>query len=372
MDFGPITQILEQASPLGYTWGIVIAAVLALVAIALGYERWSKGRPARWERKIPFGIWGIVVLFLFVALASPSVQRTFFFWVPALQPPAQPSQPTSSTTVNQISRTFPLTFQAVDTLKGGAVSSGTIYVYNDQLQLMETLSISSGTATTALKYTSGTPLIVKWVSGNFAYEQKIQVPYAQATTDTSFPPITLSPFMTAPTVAVQVLDPAGNSLTSGANYNVTATGKTKGSFTIIVRITSDNTGLKSFTDYVKVVNGQPIDRTTLLQAYASGSNLQYLILSGIPQAYSPSQTASYYLQDLGPDFVRQLDAQGNVIKNGVYSYTLNYDASSLPKGSTINIQFTVYALGSTIYFSTYHIQPSDAVSLATFTLNIQA
>ena len=371
VDLGPITAILET-TVLGFSLGQILFAITILAFFAYIIEQWQKGRPPKWARKIPLGLLGIVIIAAVLYLGSPSVQA----WLPigkwlAVNPPAPPQQ-TQQQTTTQISRTFNLNFQAVDTLKGGVISSGSVYVYDQNLNPMETVTISNGAGSTALKYTSGTPLVIKWVSGNFVYEKQITVPYAKAETDTSFDPITLTPFTGAPTVAISMQDPAGNSLSSGGTYNVTAAGKTKGTLTVFVRITTDNTGFYTFNDYLKQVNGQPIDRTALLQLYASGTNFPYLILSGIPQAYAPSQTAAYYLQDLGPNFVRQVDSQGNVITPGVFTFTINYDASSLPHGSTVSLSFTVYISGSKAWFNAYHIQPSDAVSVATFTLTIAA
>jgi len=255
----------------------------------------------------------------------------------------------------------PLKISVIDPIAGQALASATVQIYDANGNLMETLTTdSSGQATTAMSYKSGSIIYAYVESGNTKLWQKITVPYmsqydAQAS---SVNPVTIQAF-TLGTYVIKVMDQFGNVYSSGGTLNFTTLGTNTVSLTIQIYNTQDNTGYKSSYDPLNKVHWDAVARL-----YATNPDF---VVSGLTNSVDRG-TTTYWLQQVPDQSLTRQKVGDQYTSTGVYTFTVTINKGGLSSTQTLNIDLMGYFDPN--YFAQNGIGSNAQVSLATFTLNI--
>jgi hypothetical protein len=297
-------------------------------------------------------------------LAIVVIAIILWYYLPAFLPKPAQVVTTSSPVSNLVSATKPIKFFVQDVLKGQAVASASVKVYQGT-QLVESLtSDSTGMATTGGMYSSGTVLNVLVVSSNSKQWFKITVPQmspadAQSLTVNQV----VIPFWSLGSFTIKVTDQFGNTYSSGGAVNFTTLGVSSVSITVTIYNTVDNTGYKSSFDPINNVNWYAVLSTSTGGSAVAVSGLGSSVMRG---------TTTYYLTQVSDDgLTRQLVGQ-TYTKTGVTSVTFTVNKGSLAHGSSQTFTLALYAYFDPQYFATNGIGSPDALQLTSFALNFAA
>jgi hypothetical protein len=266
-----------------------------------------------------------------------------------------PPQPTPT----QYKLTLPTVFTVNDIWKGQTMTGVKIEIYKYATkELLESGTVTN-TYTTTNPLTSGDRYWVKLSKEGAFKFYDITIPY-ESSPSASNHYITLD-FYTIGSYPIKMFDPTGNSISvSGGSYNVTEQNNKYPSFTLMIGPPADDTGVMNTYDPIKT-----LDRQVLFFIHVSGDKSNYLIVSNIPVLYSASSTDRNFGYTLNPaELVRDKKPDGTYASEGIKSLTLTFDASGLPKGTSVRIDIYVYAFTNENYFKTYGTHPTDYMSIA--------
>ena len=304
-----------------------------------------------------------------VALLLLVLLGIWFFWpqISSYMPNLQQGNiaaPTQTPASNQVAVMKPLQVAVVDPVAGSAVSSATVKIYQGTVLKESLTTDSTGKATSTLPYKSGTVLSFEIINGNSKEWKTITVPYmspqdAQSLT-TNFIDL---PFFTLGTYSIKVMDQFGNVYASGGTINFTALGADTITLTISVYNSQDNTGYVSSYDPINKVNWY-----AYLLASTSGTSVS---VTGFEKSVQRGTTTYYMVHVPDDGLTRQLVGQ-QYVKPGTWSYSITINKGSLAAGSTQSFTITLWAYFDPNYFANNGVGSPDALSLATFTLNVAA
>jgi len=279
------------------------------------------------------------------------------------QPPTQPPSLPSSELV-PVNK--PLKFALTDPLAGAAIPTATIGIYGPDKVLRESLTTSSdGTVTSALPYQSDSVIYVKVAKAGYVTRWfQITVPRmtpadAQSLTSNF---IALATYNLG-TYTIKATDQFGNTYTSGGSLNFTALGVTTISVTFTIYNTEDNSGYVSSFDYLNGIN--------LNAAFLTSTGGSSVTVTGAGSSVQRG-TTTYWITILSDDGLTRQLIGNTYVKPGVSSVTITFGKGALTAGSSQTFTFTLYGYFDQSYFATNGIGGPDAVSLATFTLNLKA
>jgi len=296
-----------------------------------------------------------------VSIRMAGVQVGEFRW-----PWEKKEEPTP--TPSQFSASVPIEFVVKDQWQGGAVDSATIdfYIHGSNVK-EETLTTSSGKATSSFSYKSGTLLDVYVALGDTKYWFiGVQVPYydtAEKAAAVTKHQIALD-FWTLGSYAISVVGPDGNAISDNGNLNKTVLGNTP-TLTVTIRNTVDNTGFKSCSDPIEGYMDQAI---VLLKLTGTGS--ESVILKAPSWPYKEIGNDRYWGSAIpDADLTRIKAADGTVTQEGVHTFSVSLDLTNY-SGDLADLVITVYAYSSWDYFNYYGAAGADAVQLAQMTINL--
>lgn len=301
------------------------------------------------------------VFLLLVIFIAGSIAVINYFAPGALSSlPISVQKPTQPAT-NEIDVTKQLKVTVMDELAGSPIGSATVVIRDAQGLPQETLAtLSDGSATSSMLYTSGASLIFEISKAGYvtSFFSKTVPKMAPADAESlSVNPITIKAVKTAvPTITV--LDSNGAPVSDGATLNFSGTSMT---FTVTVANTLDNSGWKTTTD--------PLNKVNLgLVAKATASN--GAVISGTGSLISRPEGAHLVTPIPDNAICKQKVGNDYPVYKGVYSYSITVNKGTLASGQTTVITIKVIGNFDTQYFNAYGIgSPSETV-LATFTFNL--
>jgi hypothetical protein len=237
-----------------------------------------------------------------------------------------------------------INFALTNEYAGSALASKTLYVYDSDATLLETLTTGSdGTISTAFAYPSGTVLYVKYVNTNDKQWFNVVVPQmnpsdAQASSTNSVP---LKSFAIG-TYATDSLMWGATAINDAGEYNFTTNGA-QNSFTYTVTNTgSDNTGIKDSYDPVYSQQWNVVFYITF-----SGSGYEKVIVQGFGSEFTLGST--HYVSTTLDPYALSKVKQGNVYKSlGKTSFVYTLDGTGYT-GSSAIMQLEVYAYADAGY-----------------------
>ncbi len=233
-------------------------------------------------------------------------------------------------------------FALVDTFAGSALTSKTIYVYDDQNTLLESLTTGSdGTVNTAFTYPSGKHIYVKYVNSNSKQWFDIVIPQmnpsdAESATYNNIP---LKSF-TIGTYTGSVLTQGATTISDSGEYNGTTNGDTPTFSYKVVNTGSDNTGMMTSYD--------PVYRegwTTQLYVTFSGTGYETILPYGFSSDFTLG-TTHYVAQPVDVNAMTKWKIGNNYVAgyDGVKSYTWSLDMTGYPAGSSgVTMQLYLYS-----------------------------
>ena len=259
-------------------------------------------------------------------------------------------------------------FTVYDKYGGAAVASASIYIYDENLYQLETLTTdSNGQATTSKAYTSGTKLYVLVTKSNDKAWYQIVVPTmneADVEAMTTIP-MTLEFFDLDTSMTIKVIDQEGNVYSSGDTLNLTNLGLDKITLTISGYVSADGKGFISSHDPLN-----DIDWNVILYTSLSGTGYELISITGFDRGYEKG-TTMYYAEKLEDTEVTKYKVGNSYVYDGVWSRTVSLDATGY-SGSSVTLTIIVYAYSDPDYHFTYGSYGPDAVAMCTaFTLTIQ-
>jgi len=262
-----------------------------------------------------------------IAIAYAYQPAWFNSFMPSQQVVNQPTpQPTIA--AGTVSVTKPIKIVANDELAGGVLDGTTsaIKLYaNDGHTLLETLSLSSGSVTSANSYPSNTQL---WIE--YYYDTTIDAYNFWHMTVPQMTPADAES-LTSNTIAVStreagaytdsLMTSGGLTFTDGSVFNQTAAANQTGTMTYNLYTTSDNTGYPQFFDPIYQIDVKPVVWATL-----SGGSYTSISLTGFDGSFEKG-TTMYYYKVMAPNDVSKQKVGNMYTIAGVGAVTFGFDAS---------------------------------------------
>jgi len=308
----------------------------------------------------------ILLLILFIALVNPSAFSGIT--------PSTPSTGTGNVIVNK-----PLKFTLMNTAAGSAIASAPLKVYDGQA-LVESLTTDAyGQATTGSSYPSDKVLNVLADTGYAMAWYQVTVPrMSQGDADSlTTNPIRLNSFVTTYNLAITV-KMGGTTQTNGSYYDISDSGST-GVISITVDNSADNNVYCASYDPINQVNWKAYIVVSTTGTYAS--NFDKLSFTGPGWTFSRS-TTGYWVDEVPTQTVSQLGLSNvaafsrikigtTYIMPGSTATAWSFDFSGLSSGYT-NLTISVRIMADVNNFQTKGVWSPDTITLATYTLGVQA
>ena len=309
----------------------------------------------------------ILIGLILVAIAIIAVFALIYIYMttpPAQQIVTPPPQPT------QYKLTLPTVFTVNDLWKGQTMTSVTIYIYKYSTKEELEHGTVTNTYTTTNPLTSGDRYWVKLVKGSAFKYYDITVPY-ESSPSASNHYITLDFYTLDTTYPVKVFKPDGTLLTENGAFDISDNLNSYPSFTVMFGPPDDDTGIMNTYDPIKTLDRQVL---AVIHVYENTTydDSEKLIVSNVASLYSLSTSDRYFGFQINPsNLVRDKKADGTYASEGIYSFTLSFDASGFSGTDGALITVSLYAFTNEAYYKTYGVHPTDYVSLGSFTFVIK-
>jgi hypothetical protein len=274
----------------------------------------------------------------------------------------------------QYKLTLPTVFTVNDIWGGSTMTGVTIYIYKYNTKEEFEHGPVSNTYTTTNPLTSGDRYWVKLskTSGSttwFKYYD-ITVPY-ESSPSASNHYITLDFYSLTTTYPIKVFKPDGTLLDENDAFDISSANNAYPSFTVMFGPPSDDTGIMNTYDPIKTLDRQVL---TVIHVYENDTyqTSEKLIVSNVASLYSLSTSDRYFGFQINPsNLVRDKKADGTYASEGIYSFTLSFDASGFSGSDGALITVSLYAFTNEAYFKTYGVHPTNYVLLGEFTFVIK-
>lgn len=263
-----------------------------------------------------------------------------------------------------VSVTKPIQFSVMDSLAGSKVVSASVYLYDTNGKLLESLTTdgTTGLVSSSVPYASGTVLNVKVAKTNYVTVwETITVPYmneadAQALTTNYYQLETY----TLGTYSFTAVNSAGSAISSADTINITNYASTPYQITFSVRNSVDNTGYISSHDEVNNID--------LNAAVLTSSSTSYMTIQNAG-TYAPRGTVSNWIQVMDDDGLTKEKVGNTYVKQGVQSFTLTFYKGTLTSAANQTVTLDLYKYFDAGYFAAQGIGGPDASTAASqFTL----
>ena len=279
-------------------------------------------------------MWGLV--------AKIATDAGFPIWPFGVQE-AEPTWEYGEIEPGTLSVTRKLGFTGVDKYNGTA-SAGTITLYSsDGKTLLETLTLSSGSATSSDSYESGVILVMEVTDGNSKLRQTFTVPGmapadVEAVTNN---PISFKDFTVASSVTRSGLTGAGTAIAADGNLNKTIEGNVV-SLTIMLNVPTDQTGYISSKDEIDNLNWWCV-----LYMKVSGTNYEYVGMSGWSYSYTKG-TAEWYATRIADTEITKYKVGNEYEYDGATSFTCTLDLTGYSEDAA-NLDLYLYGYSDPDY-----------------------
>lgn len=261
--------------------------------------------------------------------------------------------------------TKPVDLTVQDRLAGGAIASGTAYLYNPTTKmLLETLTVGSdGTISSNLAYLSGTNLAIRITKSGYVDTWiPVSVPMMSAVDAESLTvnaiPIYQKNVGTGSVAAV--LGSNGSALTDEALYNITSTDL---SIAMTLTNTEDNSGWSKSYDLLNGVN-----QGLWAKIYCNNSDLA---ITGYQRAVTRGSTTYYFIEIPESSFDKQKIGNEYPTYKGSYGFTLNVDMGSLSDGEVERLTVDIMDYFDPDYFALNGNGGPNQAELCDFILDFQ-
>jgi len=252
----------------------------------------------------------------------------------------------------------------------GSVIGGTpsIDMYDsDGFTKLETLTIGSGTADSALPYESGKVLYFRYEATNDKQWWKVTVPKqnpqdAEALTRNT---VRLDTFVIG-TYTSDTLIWGANSIADAGTYNFTGNGTTMSFTYSLANSGSDNTGLISSYDPVYDMKWSPVVYVTF-----SGTNYETVLVYGFDYDYTLGTT--HYVASIADDYGLTIHKKANqFLSAGTWDITFTLDGTGY-SGTATTMQIYVYMYSDPNYAMNHGgSYGPEKVELAEHTVTLQS
>jgi hypothetical protein len=316
----------------------------------------------------------ILIGLILVAIAIIAVFAFIFIYMTT--PPAQQIV-TPTPTPTRYKLTLPTVFTVNDIWKGSTMTGVTIkiYKYTTKPELLESGTVTN-TYTTTNPLTSGDRYWVKLSKSDTSGKTWFKY-YDITVPDESSPSasnhyITLDFYSLDTTYPVKVFKPDGT-LLSGTppKYDISTENNAYPSFTVMFGPPDDDTGIMNTYDPIKTLDRQIL---VVVHVYEDSTHTasEKLIVSNIPSLYSLSTSDRYFGFQIDPsNLVRDKKPDGTYASEGIYSFTLSFDASGFSGTDGAVVTITLYAFTNEAYYKTYGVHPTEYIELGSFTFDIE-
>ena len=265
----------------------------------------------------------------------------------------------------QVTATKQLKVVVIDELAGGAVDGTTnaVVVYDsDGKTTLETLTLSSGAATTANSYPSGKQLVFKYYYDTTIDSYKfwsVTVPTMSAADAESL--TTNNVVLRTREAGVytdSLITSAGTTITDGLEFNLTGTGNDTLTATYSMYETTDNCGYPSFHDTIYNVDLRPMIWATL-----SGGQYDQISLSGFDGSFAKGST-QYYYKYITDNDISKYKVGNDYVYPGANAFSFSWNAVGFANTTTTE---TTLQLWFKVYSSADYMQQYGAYGPYSFT-----
>jgi len=336
-----LAGILEIATGLLlFLWGALFLLGKGRTAVKMGFRMGKTSSAA------------IIILILIIGLAAYAVIKG-----PLAVPRLGGGGGSES---DKVALDLPIKFVVRNKLTGAAFNPTAMELYNSMGYVVETLSVSSGSATTAGTYKSGEQYYLKVADGSAFYFIPVTLPMYDAKTAEIKPPdfhiINVQAADVPSALTVKVINSTG-----GAVSSVTLSAPEP--FTILVTNSEQDTSLPG--SFMNPIQGSTYGDYLVITVTGSGSVIPRI--SGAQLAFQTTGQAVYIVQLNGLDC--RTDPKTGSATPVTQSYGITIDPTGVASGS-YTVSITAYVDLDPSYIQNYGVANTDAVSLGTASLTV--
>ena len=255
---------------------------------------------------------------------------------------------------------LPIKFIIRNKLTGTPLNVTTAELYNSKGFVVETLVVSSGTATTSGAYKSGESYYLKIVDGGVFYFKRVILPLYDAKLAEIKPPdyhiVTIDGVDVPSSLGVKVINSLGEQVTS---VNLTATEP----FTILVTNSVADTTLPD--PFYNPLTRTQYGNYLVIEVTGSGSTLPRI--GGATSVFHTQGKDVYVITLAGLDC--KTDPRTGSATPASKSFGITIDPTGAPSGS-YTVKITAYTDLDLSYIKDYGVVNNDAVSLGSVTLTV--
>ena len=262
---------------------------------------------------------------------------------------------------NMIPLELPIKFVIRNKLTGASFDPTSAQLYNSKGYVVETLSVSSGAATTAGTYESGEQYYLKITNGSVFYFIPVKLPYYNAEIAKVKPPdfhvISVDAAVVPSSLIVKVIDSEGNSVST---VSISAPSP----YTIMITNNKQDTSLPDA--FMNPLTKTEYGNYVVISVTGSGSVLPRI--SGAKEVFQTTGKAVYIAPLSG--LACKTDPRTGTATPVSTSVGISIDPTGVPSGN-YTVSITAYTDLDSSYIQNYGVANSDAVSLGTATITVQ-
>jgi len=296
----------------------------------------------------------IAVISAVVVAAVVIIGAIAWILLPSLSTMKRPAGKTpgiQGSTVTGISLTRPVKASLGDLYGDNTTIDGTVDFYSASGTKKDSITVSAGTGTSAKDHTSGESYDVKITPTGFVTMwDTYTVPDAATGEDTTLP-LTAN-VIDLGTFSPKAMEPDGSYLTDTENTlvdNLSKATDSKPAITFEIRNTEDDSGWLTSTDPLLNRDYKCVFYFTL-----SENEFEDLVVNAPGMGYVSKTTSRTWFCDISDDAItRIVDADGNVIQNGVYQKTVTIDMAGWTTSNTIKCTYGIATYTSADYYQYY-------------------
>ena len=255
---------------------------------------------------------------------------------------------------------LPIKFVIRNKLTGAAFNPTSTELYNSMGYVVESLTVTSGSATTAGTYKSGEQYYLKVVDGTAFYFIPVSLPYYDARIAEIKPPdfhvVTVDAADVPSALTVKAIDATGTAVTE---LNIT----TPTPLTLMVTNSEADTALPG--QFLNPLTQSTYGDYLVITVTGSGSVIPRI--SGAQLAFQTTGQAVYIVQLSGLDC--RTDPRTGSATPVSKSYGITIDPTGVPTGS-YTVTITAYVDLDPAYVQNYGVANTDAVSLGSASLTV--
>lgn len=277
-------------------------------------------------------VWAIILILLLIFLAP--IQHLAKVYTGDIIPWPEDIDDVEYLSEGDVSVNRKIDFNTHDLYGGSAISTGSLYIYDEAGSLLETLTLSSSKVTSD-SYRTGTELIAQYINSNAKKTIAVTVPgMSQADVDSQTNnPVKLNLFAIG-SYTTKATDQAGTQISDAGDYNHTASGDAA-TLSIGFWVSSDNTGVMD-SGSVK----DPVDDLywhCVLYLKVFGTNYEYIDVTGFDYSWSRG-SANWYAVELDATELTKWKVGQEYVYDGACSFTHSADFTSYT-GDAADLQY---------------------------------